>query len=247
MPSRRRYRTLASLLDAQPRGLVRDPNHRLLWDHFMASEKLKKLRISPRCYSLLNRASIPPENLKSFYRSYRLPEDPFFPLFLTVKKNWIEQRQSWQEERKKAIKEMMAVLPEERLRNLEMMGRLEEKHHPHGRRPVWDKLVFPRTKKRAGELIHYEELQWQDLANIHLNNLAGRYPGTSSEEMLKVEAKLIMGFNQIPVSDYPDKHAVQERFRKLSKRYHPDGGGESTLFRRLKTARDILTDDVVLR
>lgn len=243
MSSRRRYYTLASLLDAQPRGLVRDPNHRLLWDHFMTSEKLQKLRISRRCYGLLNKASISPENLKSFYRTYRLPEDPFFPLFLSVKRNWNEQRRNWQEERQRVISETIAGLPEKRRQNLEMLAQLEEKHNPYGKRPVWDKCIFPGTKKRARELTRFEEMQWQDLASQYLNNLAERYRSLSTGEALKIEAKLIMEFNQIPVGVYPEVQVVQERFRKLSKRYHPDGGGDSTLFRRLKTARDVLTDD----
>lgn len=246
MASRRRYYTLASLLDAQPKGLVRNPYHRLLWDHFMTSEKLQRLRISRRCYSLLNKASVLPENLKSFYRTYRLPEDPFFPLFLSVKKNWLEQRRIWQEERRQAITVIMAGISGERRQNLELMCQLEEKHHSAGKHPVWDRFIIPKTKKRAGELTRLEEIQWQDLANHYLNNLSEHYRSLSTEEALKVEAKLIMGFNQMPVNMYPERQLVQERFRKLSKRYHPDGGGESTLFRRLKTARDILINELFL-
>lgn len=246
MSTQRRYYTLASLLDAQPKGLVKDPKHRLLWDHFMTSEKLQRLRIGRRCYRLLNNASVSPENLKSFYRSYRLPEDPFFPLFLSVKRNWIDGRKKWQEERRKAISLMMDGLPVERYRNIELMGRLEEKYNPAGKRPLWDKIVFPGTKKRAGELIGFEELQWQNLASHFLNCLSERYRSLSTEEALKVEALLIMGFNRIPVGTYPERQEVQERFRHLSKIYHPDGGGDSTLFRRLKTARDILAENLVL-
>ena len=92
IPAGRHHRSLAQLLDAQPRGLTRFSEHRLLWDHFLASDRLQKLRISPRCYHLLNQAKVPPGNLKNFYTTYRLPEDPFFPWFLKVKADWFIER-----------------------------------------------------------------------------------------------------------------------------------------------------------
>ena len=240
---RRRYYTLASLLDAQPRGLVRDSRHHLLWNHFMSSEKLQKLRISRRCYSLLNQARIKPENMKFFYRTYRLPTDPFFPLFLTVKKAWLEERQRWRDERDRAIMSGMQELPDHRRRTLRMLAELERIHHPSGANPVWDDFIFPKSKKRAGELAGFGEIEWQNLWSLFLSRLIERYGSFPESQGLRIEALLMLDFNQLPDEKRPGKREVKNKFRILSRKYHPDRGGNATLFRRLKTARDLLLNE----
>jgi hypothetical protein len=209
----------------------------------MASERLQRLRISRRCYRILNNASVLPENLKSFYRTYRLPDDPFFPLFLSVKKNWMEERLKWRQDRRKTIASMVARLPPERRRYMDALSRMEQHFHPAGKKPVWERHVYPATKKRAGELSRFSELEWQDLTAHYLQELSRRYTSVSTDVALLIEAKLVMGFDAASGPDVPEEPMIQERFRELSKKYHPDLGGESRLFRRLKTARDFLIEN----
>jgi hypothetical protein len=206
----------------------------------MSSEKLQKLRISRRCYSLLNRATVPPENLKIFYRTYRLPEDPFFPLFLSVKKSWIDDRRQWRENRISTISVMMEKLPARRRENLQTLAELERNHHPNGRNPVWNNVIYPKSKKRAGEMAKFGEAEWQELASRYLTDLGRQYQSISEDAALLIEAKLVFGFDVLPERTQPGRQAVQERFRILSKEFHPDRGGDGLLFRRLKTARDVL-------
>jgi len=242
-PGRRgRYRSLASLLDAQPRGLAKDPRHRLLWDHFMASDRLKKLRISARCYRLLNEAKVPPRNLTDFYRTYRLPEDPFFPLFLAVKSAWYDERARWREEREKAIMAMMRRLPEHRRRALRILAEYERRHHPTGDNPVWENRLFPKTKKRAAEMLRCSEVEWHETWRLHLIRLSWRY--RDIPELIDAEGRptyssrllstLILRCHRV------DRKEIAENFRALSKEFHPDLGGSAELFHRIKTARDML-------
>lgn len=244
-PSRKnRFRTLASLLDAQPKGLVNDPEHRLLWDIFMTSEKLQKLRISPRCYRLLNNARIPPENLKNFYRTYRLPEEPFFALFLAVKSRWLLERAQWKEERNTAILSEMKKLPELQRRALRLLAEYEELHNPADLCPLWENQLFPSTKKRTGELIRLDETGWYDLWRSHLHLLADRYPTIppfETSEGAATECSRLWASLVLRCRPAKEKEAVRN-YRRLSKIHHPDNGGDARAFRALKEARDILLE-----
>jgi len=240
MPRKRKYFTLASLLDAQPAGLMKDPRHRLLWDHFMAGEELQRLRISRRCYTLLNLARVKPESLPAFYRTYRLPKDAFFPLFLAVKSKWLDDRRKWKEKRRQVIKENLKKLPEQRIEEVEMLAVLERNQHPGGLTPLWNLYILPKTIKRTREMSDYTELEWQNLYSSVLGRLADRYRNFSPDDALKSEALLLLGFDIRCTREKPEKKEVSKRFRKLSGKFHPDRGGDAAVFRRLKTARDIL-------
>ena len=240
----RHYYTLASLLDAQPAGLIKDPRHRLLWDIFMSSEKLQRLRISRRCYTLLNRARVKPENLNSFYRTYKLPKSAFFPLFLAVKSTWISERAQWKDERMKKIEEKMNAFPEERKMELEMLYRLERSLNSTGGKPVGDHLLRPKTIKRSNEISAFTGIEWMDYYSHFLSGLCNYYGKFTPEMALKAEAVLILGFDLQDAGEEIGKgigiQRLNERFRILSKTHHPDKGGNPIMFRRLKAARDLL-------
>ena len=242
---RGRFRPLARLLDAQPRGLVRDPRHRLLWDHFLASETLQRLRISPRCYRILNEATIEPEHLADFYTTYRLPDHPFFPLFLAVKAEWLEQRRRWREKRDAEIFARVKQLPDHRRRSLRLLAEYERMHHPNADNPIWDNRLFPQSKKRAEEFMGYGETEWFGEWCRHLERLANRYRDIPAlfdgfgnpTYSFKVLAVLVLRCREVT------RREVTRNFRFLSKEFHPDYGGSPESFRRLKTARDVLLDE----
>lgn len=240
--SRRNYRSLAQLLDSQPKGLTRFPDHRLLWDHFLSSDKLQKLRISPRCYRLLNEAKVPPENLKNFYDTYRLPEDPFFAWFLKVKTEWFAERERWQEERRQAILSTMNRLPEHRRKALRILAEYEKRANRFGDFPLWENRLYPRTKKRAGEFLRFGEAEWHDLWRNHLIQLSWKYrsiPPLEDEAgnptyTARLLATLVLRCSRV------DRKEIGDNFRKLSKEFHPDRGGDAEHFHRIKAARDLL-------
>ncbi len=230
----RNFRTLASLLDAQPKGLVRMEGHRLLWDHFMASEKLRRLRISPRCYRLLNEARILPENLNTFYTTYRLPDNPFFPLFLSVKRQWFAERARLKEEREAAIFQRVKELPDYRRRSLRILAEFEETHHPSRGHPMWEERLYPKTKKRVEEFHRFREKDWFELWQGHLKLLACRYRSITPEYSEKLLAALVLRCRKM------ERREVLANYRRLSMEYHPDRGGDSDSFRCITAARDTL-------
>ena len=247
---RHKFRSLASLLDAQPKGLLRDSRHRLLWDYYMSSDTLQKLRISPLCYHLLNDAEVSSENLADFYVRFKLPPHPFFPLFLAVKSKWLEERQRLRDQRDKEIFERIKTLPEHRRRALRILAEYERLHNPADDNPVWENRLYPKTKKRAEEMLRYNEHQWFETWQNHLVRLSQRYrniPPLRNQDgqptfSARILAVLVLRCQKI------SRKEIAQNFRRLSKEYHPDHGGQSELFRRIKSARDTLVSkDLPLR
>ncbi len=223
-----------------------------MWDRFVSSEKLMRLRISPRCWRLLNKASIPPENLKKFYRTYRLPEDPFFPLFLAVKSRWIHSREQWKIDREAAILSRMKALPKIRKKELRVLAEFEEKHNAGKDRPVWENKLYPSTKKRVEEILKLNDEGWYQLFESHLRELSTRYatiPDPADREATNetdaqrsnISARLLARL----VLELPENkdRDISRSYRRLSKTLHPDTGGDASAFRHLKEARDILLND----
>ncbi len=243
VPARKNFKSLADLIDAQPRGLVKMEGHRLLWDYLMSSEELQRIRISPQCYRNLNLVQTTPEQIQGFYSRYKIAPHPFFPLFLSVKSQWFESRLRWQAEREQAILNRVKALPEHRRHALRLLAAYEKRHHPNQDHPVWDNRLFPRTKKRAEEFHRCTEEDWFAIWEHHLRDLSVRYraipPPTFAEEECtwsnKILALMVLRCRKV------EKQEIMDHFRRLSLEFHPDRGGNPECFLRLTQARNILT------
>ena len=88
---KRRY-TIYDLLKKQPISMKKIPFFKNVLELYSSSGYLKGLHFNIKCYTLLNKAKIPPENLNHFYRIYRLKAHPFFPLFLKTKTEFINHQ-----------------------------------------------------------------------------------------------------------------------------------------------------------
>jgi len=214
---------------------------------YHASEALQALRFSRRCYSLLHHAGVPPENLQHFYRTYRLPKDPFFPLFFTIKRDYLDAQERKREERRQYILSGMRELPGPVLTFVKYLGYLEEHYNRSGRHPVWQEHLFPGSKKRLHEYQSYSELAWLRSFRRHLGRLGERYPGLHREFTDRILACYLL--ECIPAElpprlppAWPGPATVQAQYRRLSKRHHPDRGGDGALFVELKRARDRLLE-----
>jgi hypothetical protein len=239
----RKFYSLAALLNAQPAALTKDSRWRLLTDTFNSSDKLKRLRISSRCYRILNNASVPPENLKIFYRTYRLPESSFFPLFMAVKSSWFKEKEKRREEKEKRIFAIIRALDPEYRTALKHMAEIEIKINNSGYYPVWIKDVYPSTLKRANELLSFSEKQWQILWKDFFILLNRKYtlPGSRTIKLYSALFTLhLAAFSNYPLNKLPDKKTILNSFRRLSKKLHPDYGGDPAAFRQLINARKIL-------
>jgi hypothetical protein len=253
----RRY-SLSYLLEHQPKTLRKHELYPLMLDHLRASDALQRLRVSRRCYSLLHNARIAPENLHHFYRTYRLPADPFFPLFFRIKRDYLAERERRREARHRSILESVRALPPEVLAFIKYLGRLEQRCHGRGAYPLWQEHLFPKSKKQAKAYSRYGFDQWLSVFRGHLDLLASRYPGLGPRFAEKITACWVLGLLPQPggardgaPGRWPNRPAetgvrwpappeVTAAYRRLSMQHHPDRGGDATVFVELKAARDVL-------
>lgn len=242
----RRY-SLGYLLERQPKSLSKHPHYELMLDYYRNSPALRGLRFSRRCYSLLQHARIAPENLHHFYRTYRLPADPFFPLFFEIKRAYLHEREQAQEARRRYILETMRSLPEPVLGFVKYLGRLEEHYSGGARHPVWQSNLFPSTKKQANAYRRYGHVQWIGVFRSHLELLEARYRGFNARTRARLLACFVL---EIPLEGPPPRRPtpaeVTANYRRLSMRHHPDRGGDERMFVELQKARDVLASDAGL-
>jgi hypothetical protein len=208
--------------------------------HYAASDRLRRLRISRRCYSLLHGARIDPSNLQTFYRTYRLPADPFFPLFFTIKRSYLADRERVRDARRRYILDAMRSLPGPVLANIKYLGYLERHYNAAGRSPVWQDRLFPATKRQADAYTRLDAAAWLALLRRHLALLERRYPALTAVVTDRVHAGFVLGLSLGIPPTHPRRTDVARRYRALSLLHHPDRGGDPAGFIEAKRARDVL-------
>ncbi len=233
--------TIAQLLLRQPKSLRRHPDYQNMMAHYKTSDRLRRLRISRRCYSLLHRATIEPRNLRQFYRTYRLPADPFFPLFFMIKRSYLRERMRAKEERHRYILAAMRSLPPTLLQNIKYLGYLERRYNAAGRSPLWQKELFPGTKKKANAYLRYGAAAWLALFRRHLALLGARYRALGGAVADRVLACLALELTpKVAPPPLLSAAVVKRSYRRLSMLHHPDRGGDPAVFIEIKWARDTL-------
>lgn len=233
--------SLEYLLSRQPRSLRAHNDYSQLVTYLRNAPSLRQLRIPRRCYTLLNQARVSPENLEHFYRTYRLPKHPFFPLLLRIKRDYLASRAQIHEARRRYIREHMRALPEPVIGFIRYLGYFEHEHNGAGYHPVWKEHLFPSTKKRVHELEKLTPKEWVDVFRRHLELLEQRYRSCrerDTERLLACYVLECLPERCPPV--WPGNALVRKQYRALSLRHHPDRGGDPQMFVELKDALDLL-------
>ncbi|TVR61154.1 MAG: hypothetical protein EA426_03855, partial [Spirochaetaceae bacterium] len=143
--------SLADLLARQPRTVQKASGYAVLRAYLDNSPELRRVRLTSRTFAMLNSARIVPENLENYYRTRRLPRHPFVPTFLTVKSRYVAHRTKLAAERKRYIMERMRALPTHVVDFVRYLGYLEDHYSASGAHPVWQRNLFPATKKKVDE------------------------------------------------------------------------------------------------
>ncbi len=218
--------------------------------HYHANPRLQSVRISSRCYTLLDTARIAPEHLENFYTTYRLPRDPFFPLFFLCKRAYLAERERIRQARRHYIIKRMRSLPEPVLRTIRYLGYLERSVNYAGESPLWQKHLFPGSKKQADAYLRRSSTDWQLAVRTHLSTLRSRYPRLKASVTDHIAALSILellpdvrqedGHASVTATTALPAHEIQTSYRRLSLIHHPDRGGDAQLFITLKEARDYL-------
>ncbi len=235
--------TISYLLSRQPKALQKRAGYETMLAHYNASVWLQRVRIDRRCYSLLNGAKIEAHNLHHFYRTYRLPADPFFPLFFSMKREYLQERARTREDRRLYILAALRSLPAPVLETIKYLGYIERHYNGAGSSPVWQKSLFPGSKKTADTYARYDTAAWLHLFREHLRLLVRRYRGFTEKEAERILACFVLELTpkQIP-PPLPPAADVSRSYRRLSMLHHPDRGGNPDIFIEIKHARDALAE-----
>ncbi len=240
----KRVHSLAKLLDRQPKSLRKHPYYGVMMSHYSSSGRLQSLRMNATCYRLLDKAVITAENLPNLYRTYRIPKDPFFPLFLRIKLDYLDERRRISEEREKYILGKIKELPPVRRRIIRFLAEWEEELSRGKSRRCWEKTVYPGSKKRALELLGLSDSGWLSLYSEFLTSLEERYrlsPVTVSRVKASLALQLVPEIApESALLIMPGPEQIKKAYRRLSRIYHPDSGGDSPLFITIGESRDLL-------
>lgn len=247
---RRRRRTvkvysIAYLLSKQPKSLSRHHLYSQMLSHYRTSPRLQQLRMTRRCYSLLQHAVIKPEYLQNFYRTYRLPKDPFFPIFLRIKRDYMADRERKRRQKIEYIGTKMRELPPQPLTFIKYLAAFEEQYNGAGAFPVWTRHMFPRTKKRVREYAAFSQAEWIAHFEAHMQRLQQRYRRLDAHSAERVIAAYVLDClpqNGNAAAGRLDPQLAIRNYRRLSKLHHPDLGGDGNLFLQLQRAREVLSE-----
>ncbi len=234
--SRNQGRGLAELLWRQPARIKAASRFGELVKALNASTRLRAVRLGKRPWSLLNEPRLRPYFLDDFRRTYRLPEDPFFRIFLELKWEDKAERAARKDKRAADIAAIMDRSFPPALAFIRWLGELEASHA--SKRALWRSLFEPRTKKRARELAALDALGWKALLQDYLTQLCRLHPPLTDLVPEHWFAYMLLETLPDPATGKPPKAGeLRSAWRRAVKSHHPDSGGDAEYFRLLDEAR----------
>jgi hypothetical protein len=232
--------TISDLLENQPKKFKKLEGFSILINYYNGSPELKKLGFDEICLRVLNRAKVKPENLRTFYKTHNLPKNPFFPMFLKLRREYLDSLRKHVREMRGKIKEKWKRLPKRSLRFIKKLKEIEKEYNVCKRYPFWRKNIVPNTEKRMDEYIRFSKADWVNFFIEYLKNFIENYKLGKKINAEKLTACFILGISENSIS----LSSVNKHYYRLCKIYHPDKGGESEDFLKVKWARDCLKKDL---
>ncbi|OHD05398.1 MAG: hypothetical protein A2086_13640 [Spirochaetes bacterium GWD1_27_9] len=223
------------LLKKQPIKLTKTNDFQTLISIFNASTELKKAHFNRKCYSIINNCKISYQNLERFYKIFRLPKNSFFPLFFKLKKDYLNQKVKKRDEIKKYIFEKMNILPDNIKKYIRNLAKYEINIIKSKKIKVWSKILYPKTKKQANLILNYKKKDWILLFDKFSEEIKKEYKNTDEKYLQKLISLFIL---DLDIKKY-SLEEINKQYRILSKKYHPDLGGNSYDFNLLQKARSV--------
>lgn len=236
---------LSRLLDDQPKTMQKSSRFAELRRLLSDSPRLKGVVLHRTAYRLLDTGRLASQNIENLYTTYHLPRSRFFPLFLDLKQDYLNHRRSLAAQRAEYIRRRVLSLPPEFLRLLRNLGRYEKRLNRAGKTPVWEKTLYPKTKKAADKFDQWGIEEWLTAAEEFGRALSSRYPRAPKCNWQRFSALLFLDLlpengSTAETTATIDPGRIKEAFRRLSKQHHPDSGGDPASFRRLRWALNYL-------
>ncbi|HOV15212.1 MAG TPA: hypothetical protein PK771_13065 [Spirochaetota bacterium] len=233
------YKSILTLLKKQPKSLRKRVEYVRLVDIYNGSDYLKKLKISNRAFTLLNKGQVNLDNISKFYQIFKLEKHIFFINFISLRNSYLTKKKSNKTEREKYIYEKMLTLPKHTKDMIRYLASIEKKIAKKNKTTLWRKLFYPTTKRKVERVLKYNNLDWTILFFEFIDEIIKKYQTTKLNNVLK---KISLYAHEI----YEEKttfEIINKQFRILLKKYHPDTGGTNQYFIILKKCKDILVND----
>lgn len=230
---RKRY-SLLMLLEKQPKALKKCSEFINLANLFNSSLLLKQVSLSFASYQKINKVLIKSDSIDRFLKFNKLPANAFFPLFLLMKKKYLAEINALKKRKDDNIRKILNNLNSSKKIILKSLLEDEKKHNI--KITLWRKYFFPKSVKKAEELIKISNIELSEIIEKYMEDFKKKYDNCISDKYKKVICKFIMetALNKI------NPHIVRKNYRELSKKYHPDLGGDAVHFKKLKDAKDYL-------
>ena len=234
---KRKIYSLDYLLKKQPKSIREFSEYLYLVSLFYSSNQLKRIRISKKCFTLLNQAKISIGKLPYFYRYFQLPEHSFFPVFLKIKQEYLLKRDEKKNQKHKFINEKLKNLDKQVKYILRILCEYEKRMNKRNKFPVWNRLIYPKSKKRLLELLQYDTLQWTKLFLAFCDEMNKYYK--CKDNITSLKSRIAIFFFNVEQEDYtPEK--LKLSIRNLAKKYHPDLKGKTSDFYIYQAMKEII-------
>ena len=161
--------------------------------------------------------------------------------YLAIKRDYLVERERVALARREYIRARMRSLPPDVLARIRYIGYLEQHFNAGRHSPVWQKQLYPGSKRKADAYTRYSDSEWRRLFREHTEALLARYRHLTPEVARRTLACFVLGMTPASVPPpAPKQQEVSRAYRRLSLLHHPDRGGDPEHFIALKNARDVL-------
>lgn len=220
--------SLEHLLNVQSPTIKKLPGFRKIEGLLFASPKLLRVRLNKRAYRLLNEPRLKICFLTNFYATYRVPKSEFFSLFLSLKWAQVQKKADNRLARAAYIDSHVAAFPRDFLSFFTVLC-------------SFDSALYPRTKKRVNEMSAFTLEQWLEWFSGSLAELMKKHQVLQKIGVETLLACMLLEcLPDFRTGKVPPTGVIKQQFRILSKKYHPDSGGDTRRFLLVKKAYEEL-------
>ncbi len=218
--------SIADLLQSQPKAFKLLPNYALLNNMYAADKSLHAVVFSANNYRLLNRAKLSYSQLTKLCSRFRIKSNLFFALFVKYKQQYFTDTKKAKIQKQNKIENILSKMNADK-KNLLKFFLAEEKKH-NKKVTLWRKYFYILSNKKALFLCSSNNLEFYLIAKSYTEDFRLKYHADAkyfSQKLISFALEL----PQIP----SDAEIIKNKYRILSKKYHPDIGGNSILFKTL--------------
>jgi hypothetical protein len=217
---------LGDLLQAQPKTFKKTNNFALLNNVYASDQTLHKVILSANSYRLLNRAKLTYSQLTRLCSLYKIKSNLFFALFVKYKQQYFKSENDKKKNKQAKIEKILSKMSSDKKSLLKVFLTAEKTHNK--KVTLWRSYFYNLSYKKAKFFCSSSNLEFYKIADSYLDDFGKKYNCPTQS----LKQKLI--YFALEFSDIPkDTETIKNKYHQLSKKFHPDVGGNDTLFKLL--------------